>query len=699
MQTDYAQRILDLTKDGLQVFMFYIDTDFKVKKRFINPYYPDTKPSCHIYFDTHSGRYMMHDFGDATYHGDCFWLVAMLNGLDCRHDFMQVVRIINRDMHLGLDSELGGDTLPAAPDARRLIQRLSRDAGEPGREERPQRPRPYKFEAHEMTPEETIYWERYGITPETLDRYSVRALTSFSSEGENGPYTIRPAEGRLMFGYCQERFMKVYRPQDSMRFLYAGRKPRDYCFGFQQLPASGDIVFITGGEKDVLSLSSHGFSAVCFNSETAAFPKEVISILEQRFRHIIVMFDADETGVRSMKSALEEWRGHGFMSITLPLAGTKKEKDISDFFAMGHTPEDLRKIVSRTVTEKYGSTRLMIQSCEMDLRRPPEESECIVMAGGVPLVTSNSLVCVAGGEGTGKSNLVSSLIAGAVLTGPQESPIDTLGFTVLPNTRGHAVLQFDTEQSEQQLYRNTMMTKRRAGIEGDLPDFFHAFHLTPYKREMRLGFIRDTISLYHQRHGGIHMVVIDGVADLVRSANDEAGSIALVDDLYRLAVSYHTSIICVLHYVPGNTKLRGHLGSELQRKAATILAVEKEYNSPCNTIRAVKVREGNPRDVPVLEFSWNKEADMFRFVGRKGRAESAESKREVLQRVIATLFPGGREKYTYKDLTDRITEEINVRARTAKAYIADLYSSRTIVKLDGKYILNNDPGPGDAEEE
>ena len=38
----------------------------------------------------------------------------------------------------------------------------------------------------------------------------------------------------------------------------------------------------------------------------------------------------------------------------------------------------------------------------------------------------------------------------------------------------------------------------------------------------------------------IHLVVIDGIADLIRSANDETESIAIVDELYRLAGIYNT---------------------------------------------------------------------------------------------------------------------------------------------------------------
>ena len=46
-----------------------------------------------------------------------------------------------------------------------------------------------------------------------------------------------------------------------MRFLYVGDFGDNYCFGLEQLPAKGDLLFITGGEKDVMSLAAHGFHA------------------------------------------------------------------------------------------------------------------------------------------------------------------------------------------------------------------------------------------------------------------------------------------------------------------------------------------------------------------------------------------------------------------------------------------------------
>ena len=141
--------------------------------------------------------------------------------------------------------------------------------------------------------------------------------------------------------------------------------------------------------------------------------------------------------------------------------------------------------------------------------------------------------------------------------------------------RSKAVLHYDTEQSEYQLHKNIGKTLRRASLTS-VPDFYHPIFLAALSRKERLQLIKDSIDLYHHRYGGIHLVVIDGIADLIRSANDESESIAIVDELYRLAGIYNTCIICVLHFVPNGIKLRGHIGSELQRKSAAILSIEND---------------------------------------------------------------------------------------------------------------------------
>jgi hypothetical protein len=89
--------------------------------------------------------------------------------------------------------------------------------------------------------------------------------TTHKSENADGkPFCFFSSEAEPVFVYQGKKHVKIYRPFSEIRFLYGGLLPENYCFGLEQLPAKGDTLFITGGEKDVLSLVSHGFHAICF---------------------------------------------------------------------------------------------------------------------------------------------------------------------------------------------------------------------------------------------------------------------------------------------------------------------------------------------------------------------------------------------------------------------------------------------------
>ena len=67
--------------------------------------------------------------------------------------------------------------------------------------------------------------------------------------------------------------------------------------------------------------------------------------------------------------------------------------------------------------------------------------------------------------------------------------------------------------------------------------------------------------------------------------------------------------------MPNGIKLRGHIGSELQRKAAGILSIEKDDNPEYSVVKALKVRDGSPLDVPMMLFGWDKAEDMHVYRG------------------------------------------------------------------------------------
>ncbi len=318
----------------------------------------------------------------------------------------------------------------------------------------------------------------------------------------------------------------------------------------------------------------------------------------------------------------------------------------------------------------------MLKSCEIDFNNPPAKAQEIISAGDVPLGTQGNILCITGGEGTGKSNYVAALVAGSIR--PENSQVDTLGINVYQNTQNKAVLLYDTEQSEVQLFKNVSNLLKRAK-RSEKPDEFKAFCLTGMSRKERLQAIVQSMDKFHYQYGGIRLAVIDGIADLVHSANDEVESLRVVDELYRLAGIYQTCIICVLHYVPNGLKLRGHLGSELQRKAAAILSIELDGDATISVVKALKVREGSPLDVPLMLFSWDKEAGMHLYRGEKPREEKEKRKEKELLSVARDVFD--QQTYiTYIDLCEQIQQIMDVKERTAKSYIRFMREKEIIIK-------------------
>ena len=687
------EEILARTDKGMNVFKHYLPFPFRVGHNFLNPLYEDKKASCNVYFERRSDQYKLKDYGNDNYSGDCFHFVAKIMGTDCRHadSFLEILQKINQDLSLGLvngsynhspnsEPPFGGwGSSPLSPSSPILESK----------EEQPKPTKPFSIKVKPLSELELTYWQQYGISLEFLKRYQVISLKEFVSENNEGkPYKLTPSEKEPIFAYQGKRYLKLYRPFSAIRFQYAGDLGDKYCFGLEQLPPKGNILFITGGEKDVLSLVAKGFAAICFNSETSNIPQSTIRKLTYRFKHVVILYDCDKTGMEASAKHEQQLTSLGVKRMTLPLKGTKEEKDISDFFKLGNTKEGFQKLFIQFLDTIYAETMAVLKSCEIDFSKPPTSAEMIISINNVPLGSQGNLCCITGGEGTGKSNYNCALVAGTLNT--EDDDIDTLGTRIKPNRHNKAVLLYDTEQSELQLYKNTMNSLKRAK-QKHFPESFRAYCLTGMSRKERLQAIIQSMDKFFYEFGGIHLVIIDGIADLIHSANDEAESIRIVDELYRLAGIYQTCIVCVLHFIPNGLKLRGHLGSELQRKSAGILSIEKDDQPGVSVVKVLKVRDGSPLDVPLIQFAWDKKEEMHVYLGEKTKEEKEKRKENELTATAKAIFAQKRY-YTYQELTDKLQEFLDVKERTAKGYIKFMREKDIILKDPSKanyYVIGH----------
>jgi hypothetical protein len=200
------------------------------------------------------------------------------------------------------------------------------------------------------------------------------------------------------------------------------------------------------------------------------------------------------------------------------------------------------------------------------------------------------------------------------------------------------------------------------------PEWFRAYCLTNLSRRERLQVILQSVDKFHHQHGGVHLVVIDGIGDLIGSLNDERESISLIEEFHRMAGMYQTCILCVLHLVPNGVKLRGHLGSELQRKSSGILCIEKDENTDVSCVKALKVRSGSPLDVPLIQFAWDKELGYHTYIGEKSKDSKHQRKMDDLTELAIELFRQS-DTINYAELVNHLSETMGVTDRMAKNYI------------------------------
>jgi len=194
--------------------------------------------------------------------------------------------------------------------------------------------------------------------------------------------------------------------------------------------------------------------------------------------------------------------------------------------------------------------------------------------------------------------------------------------------------------------------------------------------------ILHSMDRFYYAYGGIHMVVIDGIADLIDGVNDEERSVFLIEELFRLAAIYRTCIVCVLHLSPSGYKLRGHLGSEIQRKAAGIISIEKDDDKQNSIVKALKVRDGSPLDIPQVIIGWDDELKYHVVVPDSYRTKAQDRKLSDLSDIARDIFYGV-STVSYTNLVAELKERLGVKDRQAKNYIKTMKENKIIWQLEG----------------
>jgi hypothetical protein len=310
---------------------------------------------------------------------------------------------------------------------------------------------------------------------------------------------------------------------------------------------------------------------------------------------------------------------------------------------------------------------------------PPQLRPIYSLSASV-ISTPGNLTTITSAVKTGKSAVVGAMMASAMADGTK---LDLLSFTSCnPNNR--ALLHFDSEQAPDDHWHGVNRALNRAGRK-EPPPWLHSYCLTGLGFKRGWQCVQDAVRAAADKQGGVHSILLDGAADFVADVNDAAESNDFVAELHEIAIEHDCPIVTVIHFNPGSEKVRGHLGSQLERKAETNLRLDK-------TDGVTTIWSDKQRRAPIPKgtgpcFQWSDEGGMHVSV-QSFQASKDDQDRETLKEVFADVF-SSRPSMRYSDLQVTVKSGLTVSEKTAERKIKQAVKLNVIKKsAAGLYILS-----------
>lgn len=217
---------------------------------------------------------------------------------------------------------------------------------------------------------------------------------------------------------------------------------------------------------------------------------------------------------------------------------------------------------------------------------------------------SNSTISTLGnfsastGKGKSKKTFNVCAIVASALTGNK-----VLNYEAHFPDEKRKVLYFDTEQSSYHCHKVLERINKLAGLpteqDSDLIEFVMLREYNPLER-------CQIIDMALAERPDVGLVIIDGLRDLLFDINSSTEAAEVIGLLMRWTSQYNLHIHTVLHLNKADDNVRGHIGTELNHKAETILQISRNDNdSNVSEVHATLIRD---KDFPPFAFRINKDS-------------------------------------------------------------------------------------------
>ena len=303
--------------DDYTIYSYYLGP-FKPGKLMNSPLRNDDRMPSFAIFSTKDGALLFKDHGTGIA-GNAIKFIKLYRGIETRdeleRELLKIVRKTNPNMEIRTNNHT------------KLVGSGVTDIG---------------IVRQPFTDVDKRYWKQFHISIDTLKTFNVFSIKYFLCNN-----TVRGIykEDNPMYAYKVDDKFKIYRPLSSKYTKWRTNLTNSNVQGYAQLPEFGNLLIITKSLKDVMCLYEMGYSAIAASSETTFIPEDVLKALRSKWKHIVILYDRDKTGMKTAREYSKQYKLDAIF-----VHKKFKAKDISDavrdngFFAV---KEWLTKTVER----------------------------------------------------------------------------------------------------------------------------------------------------------------------------------------------------------------------------------------------------------------------------------------------------------------------------------------------------------------
>lgn len=285
--------------DDYTIYSYYLGSTFKVGKLINSPLRSDDQVPSFAVFRSRNGELLFKDHGSGEV-GNALKFLKLYRGIQTRdeleRELLRIVRKVNPEKKIITDNHT------------HLSSGMPTDIG---------------IVRQPFNEIDKRYWKQFGISIDTLKKFNVFSIKYFLC---NSVVKSTYKDTSPMYAYKIGDRFKIYRPLASKYTKWRTNLTNEYVQGLAELPKEGgNLLIITKSLKDVMCLYEMGFYAIAASSETTFIPDNILKSLRSKWKHILILYDRDKTGMKKAREYSRQTKLDAFF-----VHRKFNSKDISD---------------------------------------------------------------------------------------------------------------------------------------------------------------------------------------------------------------------------------------------------------------------------------------------------------------------------------------------------------------------------------